>query len=125
MEFRVQMERLTFLVADLPEQRRKFETGELRTSDDGRPLFQVRLLAMDGQGSAPIKVGVEGDPGLGQGAFVRPVGLVLNSIERKGDVVMWWTADRLEITAPPNAAANLPDSAAGTAVAASGKAAQK
>ncbi|MFI0349205.1 hypothetical protein [Actinomadura sp. 9N407] len=100
MEFRVQMDGLRFVVADMPEQRKEFESGQLRTDAEGRPLFQARLLAMDGAGSAPIKVGLIGDPGLEQGVFVRPVGLVLNTIDRRGDTVTWWTAERLEPDGP-------------------------
>ncbi|MBO2459245.1 hypothetical protein [Actinomadura violacea] len=101
MEFRIEMDKLMFIVADAPEQRRDFETKSLRTNDDGEPLFTARLLVMDGLGSAPIKVGLIGDPGLSQGTFVRPVGLVLNAIDRKGDSVQWWTAERLEAVAMP------------------------
>ena len=118
MEFAVETARLSFVVADEPEQRKEFETGALRTDDSGRPLFQVRLLAMDGKGSAPIKVGLVGDPGLTQGTFVRTVNLVLNAIDRRGDSVMWWTADRLEPVAGPGA----PGAASAGPAAAAGKA---
>lgn len=101
MQFQIGMESLRFLVADMPAQRKDFESGALRTDDEGRPLFQVRLLAMDGEQSAPIKVGVVGDPGLAQGAFVVPVGLRLNIIDRRGDSVTWWTADRLDAADVP------------------------
>ncbi|WP_242883156.1 hypothetical protein [Actinomadura litoris] len=105
MEFKIDMDGMSWLVADAPEQRRDFETREPRTDSEGRPLFQVRLLVMDGQGSAPIKVGLIGDPGLSQGAFVRPVGLRLNVVDRKGDSVQWWTAERLQPGPVPGAAA--------------------
>ncbi|MGI5207735.1 hypothetical protein ACQEU6_39950 [Spirillospora sp. CA-108201] len=101
MQFQIVMESLRFLVADMPEQRKVFESGELRTDDQGRPLFQVRLLAMDGEQSAPIKVGLVGDPGLTQGTFVIPAGLTLNVVDRKGDSVTWWTAERLEAVPMP------------------------
>ncbi|WP_301174842.1 hypothetical protein [Actinomadura geliboluensis] len=118
MQFEIGMERLAFLVADLPEQRRDFESKELRTDEEGRPLFQARLLVMDGQQSAPIRVGLVGDPGVGQGAWVRPVGLALNVVDRKGDSVTWWTAERLD----PAAAPGVPDSG-GSRGAGGGKAA--
>lgn len=118
MEFKIDMDGMSWLVADVPEQRRDFETKAPRTNDDGEPLYQVRLLVMDGQGSAPIKVGLVGDPGVGQGAFVRPVALRLNVIDRKGDSVQWWTAERLEPGPVPGAAA-------GGSAGGSGKAAGK
>jgi hypothetical protein len=116
VEFRIDMDGMSWLVADAPEQRRDFETKAPRTNDDGEPLYQVRLLVMDGQGSAPIKVGLVGDPGVGQGAFVRPVGLRLNVIDRRGDSVQWWTAERLE---------PVPGGSAGGSAGGSGKAAGK
>ncbi|RSN41038.1 hypothetical protein [Actinomadura sp. WAC 06369] len=96
MEFKIDTAGRSFIVADQPEQRVDFETKAPRTNTEGVPLFSVRLLVMDGTGSAPIKVGLVGDPGIGQGLAVRPVGLALNVIERRGDVVTWWTAERLE-----------------------------
>ncbi|MFA1548853.1 hypothetical protein [Actinomadura chokoriensis] len=114
MQFQIGMEKLAFLVADAPEQRKEFESGALRTDAEGRPLFQVRLLAMDGEQSAPIKVGLVGDPGVMQGQFVTPVGLTLNVVDRRGDSVTWWTAERLEPAgAPGGAAAGGPRGAGG------------
>ncbi|WP_329519877.1 hypothetical protein [Spirillospora sp. NBC_01491] len=115
MQFKIEMDGMMFLVADLPEQRRDFETKALRTSPEGEPLFQVRLLVMDGAGSAPIRVGLIGDPGLAQGQFVAPVGLALNAIDRKGDSVTWWTAERLEAAAMPGPGAEAPAGGAGKA----------
>ena len=90
-----------FLVADQPVQRADFESGKPKTNAEGVPLYQTRLLVMDGEGSAPIKVGIVGDPGVSQGQFVRPVGLALNVVERRGDAVMWWTVERLEVAPVP------------------------
>ncbi|WP_433338189.1 hypothetical protein [Spirillospora sp. CA-294931] len=105
MELRVDMIGLRFLVAEQPKQRKDFDSGNLRTSEDGRPLMQVQLLVMDGERAAPIKVGVVGDPGLGQGVFVHPVNLVLNVMDRKGDTIMWWTADGLPVASAVGAPA--------------------
>ncbi|TDC72852.1 hypothetical protein [Actinomadura sp. 7K507] len=124
MQFKIEMTGLRCLVADAPEQRRDFESKDLRTDAEGRPLFQVRLLVMDGEQSAPIKVGVVGDPGLSQGAFVVPVGLALNAIDRRGDTVMWWTAERLE-SAPMPGGTGPGASGPGASGGASGKAAGK
>ncbi|MER6814515.1 hypothetical protein ABT299_35015 [Spirillospora sp. NPDC000708] len=115
MEFKIEMDGLMFIVADAPEQRKDFESGALRTDPEGRPLFTARLLVMDGQSSAPIKVGLIGDPGLNQGSFVRPVGLVLNAIDRRGDTVQWWTAERLEPGPVPGAPAGASGKAAAKA----------
>ncbi|WP_157995811.1 hypothetical protein [Thermomonospora amylolytica] len=101
MEFSVQTEGRMFLVADQPVQRADFESGKPKTNAEGVPLYQTRLLVMDGEGSAPIKVGIVGDPGVSQGQFVRPVGLALNVVERRGDSVMWWTVERLEAVSAP------------------------
>ncbi|WP_157429571.1 hypothetical protein [Actinomadura oligospora] len=96
MDFRLDLSGLRFLVADTPEQRKDFESGALKTDAEGRPMFGVRLLVMDGKGSAPIRVGMAGDPGLPQATFVKVVGLTLHVIERRGESVQWWTVDRLE-----------------------------
>lgn len=112
MQFKIPTDVLRFLVADRPEQRKDFESGALRTDSEGRPLFQVRLLAMDGEQSAPIKVGVVGDPEAPQGTFVVPVGLTLNVVDRRGDSVTWWTADHLDAMSAPGGPA---DGAAGGA----------
>ncbi|XVQ08468.1 hypothetical protein ACQP1W_38820 [Spirillospora sp. CA-255316] len=126
MEFRVAMDGMRWLVADTPEQRKDYESGQLRTAEDGSPLFQVRLLAMDGTGSVPIRVGLVGDPGLAQGTFVRPVGLILNSIDRRGDTVTWWTAERLEPEEPgaPGGAAPVKPGAGKGSAGAAGKGAE-
>ena len=97
VEFRVDVDGLRFVVAEPPQQRRDYESGALKTDSEGRPLWQVRVLAMGGGGSAPLRVGVAGDPGLEPGQFVRPVGLAVNSVERRGDLVVWWTAERFEL----------------------------
>ncbi|TDD13285.1 hypothetical protein E1287_43340 [Actinomadura sp. KC06] len=118
MQFKIPTDALRFLVADRPEQRKEFESGALRTDDQGRPLFQVRLLAMDGEQSAPIKVGVVGDPQVPQGTFVVPAGLTLNVVDRRGDSVTWWTAERLDAAAVPGGRG---PSASGKASGTSGK----
>lgn len=96
MEFKINTAGLVCVVADKPEPRLDFETKAPKMSPEGVPLYSVRLLVMDGEGSAPVKVGVVGDPGVHQGAFVRPVGLAINLIDRRGDTVTWWTVERLE-----------------------------
>ncbi|WP_067490985.1 hypothetical protein [Actinomadura hibisca] len=99
MEFKIDAGALRWLVAEPPEQRRDFDTGQPKTDrETGAPLYQVRLLAMGETGAAPIRVGVIGDPGqhVAQTAFVRPVGLTLNVMEKRGDSIMWWTVERLD-----------------------------
>ena len=51
------------------------------------------MLAMDGKESAPVRLRIEGEPGVSLGQMVNPVGLVLNQISRNGDAVSWWTAE--------------------------------
>ncbi|MBW8486706.1 hypothetical protein [Actinomadura parmotrematis] len=97
MQFQIVTDGVTWLVAETPEARRDFESGDPKVDKEtGAPLFQVRLLAMGPDGSAPLRVSVVGDPGLTQATFVRPVGLVLNAMERRGESITWWTVERLE-----------------------------
>jgi hypothetical protein len=101
VQFTVSTQGLTWLVSDAPVQRLDYETKALKTTEDGQPVYGVMLLAMDGKDSAPIRVRMEGDPGVSQGQMVKPVGLALNQIARAGEVMSWWTAERLEPVGPP------------------------
>lgn len=96
MDFKINTDGMLWLVADPPQPRLDFETKARKLTEDGQEMWQVRLLGMDGAGSAPLRIGIVGDPGLTQGQFVKPHGLTLHVIDRKGDSVMWWTAERLE-----------------------------
>jgi hypothetical protein len=105
MDFKINTDGMLWVVADTPQQRVEFESKAPKVNSDGEPIWQVRLLGMDGVSSAPIRVGVVGDPGLSQGQFVTPHNLTLHVVERKGDTVLWWTADRVEgagLPAGPN-----------------------
>lgn len=106
MDFKIVMDGTMWIVADAPEPRLDFETKQPRMTEDGQPMWQVRLLGMDGAGSVPLRVGMVGDPGVIQGQFVTPQNLTLHVIDRKGDSVLWWTADRLETTGSPPAPDN-------------------
>jgi hypothetical protein len=100
LRFPIDASRLGFVVADAPQQARDFKTKMPKTTPEGLPVFTVSLLAMDGKDSAPVRVRIEGDPGLGQGQPVRPVGLVLNKSSGASDM-SWWTAEAIEALAPP------------------------
>jgi hypothetical protein len=89
------------LVSEPPAQRRDFETKALKTADDGRPLFSVRVLLMDGKDSAPLRVTVIGDPGVVAMQPVRLHGLAVNVMDRKAETISWWTAQRVEPLGPP------------------------
>ncbi|WP_395103762.1 hypothetical protein [Actinomadura sp. SCN-SB] len=104
MDFKINTDGMLWVVADTPNQRVDFESKAPKLTSEGQPMWQVRLLGMDGAGSAPIRVSVVGDPGLSQGQFVTPRNLVLHVVERKGDAVLWWTADRLDVTGFPDGA---------------------
>lgn len=100
MRFPIDASRLTFVVADAPEQARDFKTKQPKNTPEGLPVFVVSLLAMDGKDSAPVRVRIAGDPGLFQGQPVRAVDLVLNKASGTSDM-SWWTAERIEALAPP------------------------
>lgn len=102
MQLKIDMTGMSFMVAAAPNARVTFDTKVPKVTEDGRPLFTVSVLMMDGRESVPNRVSVAGDPGLFQGQFVKPVGLVLNAMERKGEGIQWWTAERLEPCAPPS-----------------------
>lgn len=102
MRFPIESSRLGFVVADAPEQARDFKTKQPKTTSDGLPVFVVSLLAMDGKDSAPVRVRVNGDPGVGQGQTVRVAGLVLNRSSGSSDMT-WWTAETIEPLTSPSA----------------------
>lgn len=99
MRFPIEGGALAFVVAGV-EEAVDFRTKQPRTTEDGRPVFRVTVLAMDGVDSAPIRVRVDGDPGLTQGQPVRVVGLAMNQIARDGGMT-WWSADGVQAAGPP------------------------
>ncbi|SEG93334.1 hypothetical protein SAMN04489712_13823 [Thermomonospora echinospora] len=99
MRFPIDSTRLTFVVADAPQQARDFKTKQPKTTPEGAPVFVVSLLAMDGKDSAPVRVRLAGDPGLAQGQPVQVAGLVLNKSSGASDM-SWWTADAVLPLAP-------------------------
>jgi hypothetical protein len=123
VQLRINLDGMAFLVAATPNARTDYETKAPKMAEDGRPMFSVTLLVMDGKDSAPVRVSVAGDPGLFQGQFVTPVNLVLNAMERKGEPIQWWTAERLEAAAPPQFGAPTPAGAGAGSAARAGKAA--
>jgi hypothetical protein len=92
---------MTVLVAEPPVQRRDFDTKAPKTTEDGRPVFQLRVLVMDGSESAPMRVTVHGDPGVTAMQPVRLIGLSINMTDRRGESIMWVTAERVEVAGPP------------------------
>src|SRR4051812_38096669 len=100
MQIPISTEGMAFIVADAPRQRQSFETKELVFTEEGKPVFSVTVLMMDGTDSVPVRVRVDGDPGVMQGQQVRPVGLGLHMINRKGDAVQWWVAEAMEPIGP-------------------------
>lgn len=109
MRFPIAENGMAYVAASAAVQRTDFESKRPTTTEDGRPVCAVVLLAMDGEDALPIRVRVEGDPEVVQGQPVRPVGLTLNKINRKGEVMEWWTVERLEpVTAAPAAAGEGP-----------------
>lgn len=101
MEFPINIGGLVVLVSEPPAQRRDFETKALKTAEDGRPLFSLRVLLMDGKDSTPLRVTVAGDPGVMAMQPVRLHGLAVNVMDRKGETMSWWTAQRVEPLGPP------------------------
>lgn len=101
MKFPIDASGLMVLVAEPPAQRKDFESGALKTTEDGRPVFSVRVLIMDGQESAPLRVTVNGDPQVSAMQPVALVGLTINIMDKKGDSMSWWTAERVEPVGPP------------------------
>src|SRR5687768_1351404 len=100
LKFFIDTTRLTFVVAAEPQQARDFKTKQPKTTPEGAPVFVVSLLAMDGKDSAPVRVRIDGDPGVMQGQPVQLLGLVLNKASGSSDMT-WWTADGMQPLAPP------------------------
>jgi len=53
-----------------------FETKQPRVDDNGELLFNLQVVALDGEGAQIITLRVAGDPGVGQGAMLELDGLV-------------------------------------------------
>lgn len=115
MEFPITTAGLTVLVAEPPAQRVDFETKVPKVSKEGLAVFSVRVLVMNGTESTPLRLTVHGDPQVAAMQPVRLHGLTVNTMERKGETISWWTAMRLEPLGPPLASAEGSESAAGAA----------
>ena len=105
MKFPIDTNNMMVLVAEPPAQRRDFDTKAPKVTDDGKPVFQLRVLMMDGAESTPMRVTVHGDPGVMAMQPVKLHGLAINVMDRKGDTMMWATAERVEAVGPPLAPA--------------------
>jgi hypothetical protein len=118
VKFPIETSGMTVLVAEPPAQRRDFDTKAPKTTEDGRPVFQLRVLMMDGAESAPMRVTVHGDPQVSAMQPVRLLGLSINITARNGESIMWVTAERVEAAGPPLASLTdgspPPEGAAGT-----------
>ena len=96
MDFLVVTDGAEFMIMKDPRPRIDFETKQPVTRD-GVEVMQVVLLVLRGGDAIQAKVSVNGDPGVRQGQFVRPIGLATNQVDRDGrESVKWWSVERLE-----------------------------
>lgn len=94
MQFPIDTSGLAFMVAAPPAPARDFSTKKAKVTEDGEPVMQVTVLAMDGTDSMKIKFTVVGQVDVRQGQPIRIHGLRMGSA-REGEI-RWWQADRIE-----------------------------
>jgi hypothetical protein len=67
---------MTFMAAAGARPVTDFETKQPRVDENGELLFNLQVVALDGEGAQIITLRVVGDPGVGQGAILQLDGLV-------------------------------------------------
>ncbi|MEV5414442.1 hypothetical protein AB0K60_37100 [Thermopolyspora sp. NPDC052614] len=94
MQFPIDTSGLAFTVAAPPTPARDFATKKAKVTDDGEPVMQVTVLAMDGTDSMKIKFTVVGAVQLAQGQPVQISGLCF-ATAKEGEM-RWWQARAVE-----------------------------
>jgi hypothetical protein len=76
MRFPIDTSGLTFMAASGARPVTDFETKQQRVDSNGELLFNLQVVALDGEGAQIIALRVAGDPGVGQGAMLQLDGLI-------------------------------------------------
>lgn len=114
MELPVVLERLGWVCTGLPRVWTEWESDRQRTDDQGRPMWQVELLVLDGARSAPVRMRVPYEPQLQVGWPVQVSGLsVAFWVSRDGKERVSWTCERVDPVAVSGAEAQQAQQARG------------
>jgi hypothetical protein len=92
---------LQALVTEPPRPRLDYQTKTPKTDPNGVPLWQVRVVLVDGKDSAPVRISVPGEPQVSVMQPVRLVGLAVRVLEIRGETSTSWMVERLEVLGPP------------------------
>ncbi len=88
---------MKFLAVTAPERVLDFDTKQPKADADGQPLYGIRLVALNGDGSEIISVKLGGAPiGVSAGEFVNVTGLVASPWENNGRSGISFRADKIE-----------------------------
>jgi hypothetical protein len=76
VRFPIDTSGLTFMAASGARPVTDFETKQQRVDVNGELLFNLQVVALDGEGAQIITLRMAGDPAVGQGAMLQLDGLV-------------------------------------------------
>lgn len=97
---------LKFLAVTAPERVLDFDTKQPKADTDGQPLYALKLVALNGEGSEIISVKLAGpQANIAGGEFVNVSGLVASRWENNGRSGISFRADKIDPIARQSKAA--------------------
>jgi hypothetical protein len=96
MRFSIPTQGMTFMAAGTPRAETKFESDQPQTDKEGRPIYSIEVVVLDGEGADKIRIKVPGQPDIVPSSEIKVTGLVANAYDKDRKKCVSFSAERIE-----------------------------